>query len=164
MRLHRFLGSKITYFIHLLKHPLFFFCCSSLFSSAAAGHYSAASLTPHSPSEAKSGYPYFGQLSSMEAGLCGRIHWYLINYLSNQNPVKNFYRTLCFKFDLPVVFFSPDIFRIRKKKSFKMKNATFDETHVPHKKKDNHFIKIKKCCTLLFFFYVVYYKKVMKSL
>lgn len=47
---------------------------SSLFSSAAAGHYSAASLTPHSPSEAKSGYPYFGQLSSMEAGLCGRIH------------------------------------------------------------------------------------------
>ncbi|KAL0275225.1 UNVERIFIED_CONTAM: hypothetical protein PYX00_003152 [Menopon gallinae] len=47
---------------------------SSLFSSAAAGHYSAASLTPHSPSEAKSGYPYFGQLSSMETGLCGRVH------------------------------------------------------------------------------------------
>ncbi|EEB15578.1 hypothetical protein Phum_PHUM375950 [Pediculus humanus corporis] len=43
-------------------------------AAAAASHYSAASLTPHSPSEAKSGYPYFGQLSSMETGLCGRVH------------------------------------------------------------------------------------------
>ncbi|KAK6626421.1 Paired box protein Pax-3-B [Polyplax serrata] len=48
---------------------------SSLFgSAAAASHYTAAGLTPHSPSEAKSGYPYFGQLSSMETGLCGRVH------------------------------------------------------------------------------------------
>ncbi|KDR23066.1 hypothetical protein L798_10930 [Zootermopsis nevadensis] len=46
----------------------------SLFASGAS-HYSATNLTPHSPSEAKSGYPYFGQLSGMEAGMvCGRVH------------------------------------------------------------------------------------------
>ncbi|XP_046672493.1 protein gooseberry-like [Homalodisca vitripennis] len=47
----------------------------SLFSAGASQVYGASNLTPsHSPSEAKSGYPYFGQLSSMEAGLCGRVH------------------------------------------------------------------------------------------
>ncbi|XP_054265909.1 protein gooseberry-like [Macrosteles quadrilineatus] len=47
----------------------------SLFSAGASQMYGAASnLTPsHSPSEAKSGYPYFGQLSGMEA-VCGRVH------------------------------------------------------------------------------------------
>ncbi|KAK3910446.1 Protein gooseberry [Frankliniella fusca] len=45
----------------------------SLFASGASPY--ATNLTPHSPSEAKSGYPYFGQLSSMEAGMvCGRVH------------------------------------------------------------------------------------------
>ncbi|KAF4517707.1 hypothetical protein B566_EDAN013385 [Ephemera danica] len=53
---------------------------TSLFASgaAAAGHYGAAAsagLAAHSPGEAKSGYPYFGQLSGMEAGMaCGRVH------------------------------------------------------------------------------------------
>ncbi|XP_039287726.1 protein gooseberry-like isoform X2 [Nilaparvata lugens] len=47
----------------------------SLFSSGAGQVYGPPSnLTPHSPSEAKSGYPYFGQLSGMEAGICGRVH------------------------------------------------------------------------------------------
>ncbi|XP_075210918.1 protein gooseberry-like isoform X2 [Lycorma delicatula] len=47
----------------------------SLFSGSAGQVYGAPSnLTPHSPSEAKSGYPYFGQLSGMEAGICGRVH------------------------------------------------------------------------------------------
>ncbi|XP_034256874.1 paired box protein Pax-3-like [Thrips palmi] len=46
---------------------------SGLFPSGASPY--SANLTPHSPSEAKSGYPYFGQLSSMEAGMvCGRVH------------------------------------------------------------------------------------------
>ncbi|XP_067011258.1 protein gooseberry-like [Anabrus simplex] len=45
----------------------------SLFASGAS-HY-GANLTPHSPSEAKSGYPYFGQLSGMDAGMvCSRVH------------------------------------------------------------------------------------------
>lgn len=62
---------------HMQYMYLFLVCLnySSLFgSAAAASHYTAAGLTPHSPSEAKSGYPYFGQLSSMETGLCGRVH------------------------------------------------------------------------------------------
>ncbi|XP_049856933.1 protein gooseberry-like isoform X1 [Schistocerca gregaria] len=46
----------------------------SLFASGAT-HYGGANLTPHSPGEAKSGYPYFGQLSSMDAGMvCSRVH------------------------------------------------------------------------------------------
>ncbi|XP_073992860.1 paired box protein gooseberry isoform X3 [Rhodnius prolixus] len=47
-----------------------------LFTSSAAGtgqvyHSPTAS---HSPSEAKSGYPYLGQLGAVETGLCGRAH------------------------------------------------------------------------------------------
>lgn len=54
---------------------LVLFVCCSLFSGSAGQVYGAPSnLTPHSPSEAKSGYPYFGQLSGMEAGICGRVH------------------------------------------------------------------------------------------
>ncbi|XP_014262476.1 protein gooseberry-like [Cimex lectularius] len=46
----------------------------SLFSSAAASGTGQMYTTAHSPSEAKSGYPYLGQLGSVEAGLCGRAH------------------------------------------------------------------------------------------
>ncbi|KAK7593071.1 hypothetical protein V9T40_007823 [Parthenolecanium corni] len=48
---------------------------SSLFASSGSMYNPASNITPHSPSEAKSGYPYFGQLSSVDAGLvCGRTH------------------------------------------------------------------------------------------
>ncbi|XKL60365.1 hypothetical protein PGB90_001381 [Kerria lacca] len=48
---------------------------SALFTTSSQMYNSSSSVTPHSPSEAKSGYPYFGQLSSVEAGLvCGRTH------------------------------------------------------------------------------------------
>ncbi|XP_018915875.1 protein gooseberry isoform X2 [Bemisia tabaci] len=51
---------------------------SSLFASETSQVYSASAgnnLTPNSPSEAKSGYPYYGQLSGIEAGMvCGRVH------------------------------------------------------------------------------------------
>lgn len=68
-------GKQIESWQLLFLFFYLFLIYSSLFGSAAAAtHYGAASLTPHSPSEAKSGYPYFGQLSSMEAGLCGRVH------------------------------------------------------------------------------------------
>ncbi|BES92038.1 RNA polymerase II regulatory region sequence-specific DNA Hypothetical protein [Nesidiocoris tenuis] len=47
----------------------------SLFSSAAsAAGGTQMYSTAHSPSEAKSGYPYLGQLGAVEAGLCGRAH------------------------------------------------------------------------------------------
>ncbi|XP_050434392.1 protein gooseberry-like isoform X2 [Adelges cooleyi] len=37
------------------------------------GSTTGTNLAPHSASEAKSGYPYFGQLSQMDA-MCGRVH------------------------------------------------------------------------------------------
>uniref|UniRef100_A0A8D8YNF2 Protein gooseberry n=1 Tax=Cacopsylla melanoneura TaxID=428564 RepID=A0A8D8YNF2_9HEMI len=45
-------------------------------SGAAASQMYASTGTPsHSPTEAKSGYPYFGQISGMDAGaVCGRVH------------------------------------------------------------------------------------------
>lgn len=42
-----------------------FLCCSSFFG-ANASHYAS-----HSPTEAKSGYPYLGQLGGMDMG---RVH------------------------------------------------------------------------------------------
>ncbi|XP_065206427.1 protein gooseberry-like isoform X2 [Planococcus citri] len=47
----------------------------NLFQTGSQMYNSSSNLAPHSPTEAKSGYPYFGQLSSVEAGVvCGRIH------------------------------------------------------------------------------------------
>jgi len=60
-----------TYADSEINQHCFYF---SLFASGAS-HYGPTNLTPHSPSEAKSGYPYFGQLTGMEAGMvCGRVH------------------------------------------------------------------------------------------
>lgn len=54
----------------------YFYVFSLFASGAAATHYGTGTgLAAHSPGEAKSGYPYFGQLSGMEAGMvCGRVH------------------------------------------------------------------------------------------
>ncbi|XP_025405360.1 protein gooseberry-like isoform X2 [Sipha flava] len=45
----------------------------SFFAGGNTIYGSGSNLAPHSASEAKSGYPYFGQLSQMDA-MCGRVH------------------------------------------------------------------------------------------
>lgn len=55
--------------------PLFCFSLFAATGAAASQMYASTGTPSHSPTEAKSGYPYFGQISGMEAGvMCGRVH------------------------------------------------------------------------------------------